>query len=119
MVSGWGRFAENLEKIFVCTKNSLGENIECSFKFRCRKVDCDRTTDHLFKFNLTFCAVLVLTSDEWCVHNRLFNANFDDKLIEHPIQIGILKFYFFFLISLKLCEINANRSNRHGTLILD
>jgi hypothetical protein len=37
-------------------------------------------TDQLFKSNLTFCAVCVFTlhTDEWCVHNRLFNANFED-----------------------------------------
>jgi hypothetical protein len=39
-------------------------------------------TDQLFKSNLTFCVVCVfiLQPDELCVHNRLFNANF-----EHPI----------------------------------
>jgi hypothetical protein len=36
----------------------------------------------LFKANLTFWVVCVFTlqADEWCVHNRLFNANFDVKL---------------------------------------
>jgi hypothetical protein len=31
--------------------------------------------------NLTFCVVCVFTlyTDEWCVHNRLFNANFEEK----------------------------------------
>jgi hypothetical protein len=34
----------------------------------------------LFKSNLTFCVVfLTLQTIEWCVHNRLFNANFEDK----------------------------------------
>jgi hypothetical protein len=37
--------------------------------------------DHLFKSNLTFCVVCVFSvqTDEWCVHNRLFNVNFEDK----------------------------------------
>jgi hypothetical protein len=39
-------------------------------------------TDQLFKSNLTFCVVYVFTlqTDEWCVHNRLFNAHFEDKI---------------------------------------
>jgi hypothetical protein len=37
--------------------------------------------DQLFKSNLTFCVVCVFTLQiyEWCVHNRLFNANFEEK----------------------------------------
>jgi hypothetical protein len=61
-------------------------HIGCSFKCGRRRVDCKHTTDYklteqLFKFNLTFCVVCVFTLqiDEWCVHNRLFNANFEDK----------------------------------------
>jgi hypothetical protein len=40
------------------------------------------TTDHGFKSNLTFCVVCVFTleTDEWCVHNQLFNAYFEAKL---------------------------------------
>jgi hypothetical protein len=34
-------------------------------------------TDQLFKSNLTFC--VVCADYEWCVHNRLFNSNFDGK----------------------------------------
>jgi hypothetical protein len=39
------------------------------------------TTDHGFKSNLTFCVVCVFTlkTDEWCVHNQLFNAYFEAK----------------------------------------
>jgi hypothetical protein len=35
----------------------------------------------MFKSNLTFCLVYVFTvqMDEWCGHNRLFNANFEEK----------------------------------------
>jgi hypothetical protein len=38
-------------------------------------------TDQPFKSNLTFCIFCVFTqqTDEWYVHNRLFNANFEDK----------------------------------------
>jgi hypothetical protein len=38
-------------------------------------------TDQLFKSNLTFCAICVFTlhADEWCVHNRVLNANFEEK----------------------------------------
>jgi hypothetical protein len=44
-------------------------------------VNAPRTTDEVFKSNLTFCFICVfnLQTDEWCVHNRLFNANFDRK----------------------------------------
>ncbi|KAH0807435.1 hypothetical protein GEV33_015356 [Tenebrio molitor] len=40
------------------------------------------TTDHGFKSNLTFCVVCVFTleTDEWCVHNQLFNVYFEAKL---------------------------------------
>jgi hypothetical protein len=39
-------------------------------------------TDQLCKANFTFCVVCVFTlqTGEWCVHNRLFNADFEDKL---------------------------------------
>jgi hypothetical protein len=42
-------------------------------------------TDQLFKSNFTFSVICVFTlqTDEWCVHNRLFNANFEN---EHPIR---------------------------------
>jgi hypothetical protein len=35
----------------------------------------------LFKSNLTLCVVCLFTlqTNEWCVHNRLFNANFENK----------------------------------------
>jgi hypothetical protein len=35
----------------------------------------------IIKYNLTFCVVCVFTLqiDDWFVHNRLFNANFEDK----------------------------------------
>jgi hypothetical protein len=39
-----------------------------------------------FKANHTFSVVCVFTlqTDEWCVHNRLFNANLEEKF-KHPI----------------------------------
>jgi hypothetical protein len=63
--------------------------IGCSFKF-ILKVGVEESIvnapqiiiDHgSIKSNLTFCVVCVFTlqTDEWCVHNRLFNANFEDK----------------------------------------
>jgi hypothetical protein len=53
------------------------ECIGCSFKFIHHELEI---TDQLFKSNLTFCVVYVFTlqTDEWCVHNRLLNANFED-----------------------------------------
>jgi hypothetical protein len=68
----------------------LISTIGCSFKFLLKVgveksiVDAPRitVTDHqLFKSNLTFCVLYVFTqqTDEWCVHNRLFNANFEEK----------------------------------------
>jgi hypothetical protein len=44
-------------------------------------VNAPRITDQLLKSNLTFCVVCVFTlqTDEWCVHNLLFNANFENK----------------------------------------
>jgi hypothetical protein len=44
-------------------------------------VNASQITDQLFKSNLTFCVVCVFTqqTDKWCVHNRFFKANFDDK----------------------------------------
>jgi hypothetical protein len=43
-------------------------------------------TDQLFKYNLTLCVVCVFTlqTDEWCVHNRLFNVYFEDKFKSTP-----------------------------------
>jgi hypothetical protein len=64
------------------------QGIGCSFKLILKVgvedsiVNTPRITitDQLFKYNLTFCVVCVFTvqTDEWCVHNRLFNANFED-----------------------------------------
>jgi hypothetical protein len=51
------------------------------------------TTDHRFKSNLTFCIVCVFTleTDEWSVHNQLFNAYFEAKFKKkHPIQYTYL-----------------------------
>jgi hypothetical protein len=66
------------------------KTIGCSFKFILKVgveesiVIAPRITDHRSAvLNLTalFCVVYVFTlqTDEWCVHNRLFNANFEDK----------------------------------------
>jgi hypothetical protein len=40
----------------------------------------------VFKSNITFSVVCVFTMqiEEWCVHSRLFNANFEDKFKETP-----------------------------------
>jgi hypothetical protein len=69
--------------------NELYSSIGCSFKFPVKVgvedsiVNAPQITDHrsVIKFNLTFCVVCVFTlqTDEWCVHNRLFNANFGKK----------------------------------------
>jgi hypothetical protein len=49
----------------------------------------DQITDQLFKANRTFCVVYVFTlqirdplsvPNLWCIHNRLFNANFEIEL---------------------------------------
>jgi hypothetical protein len=42
------------------------------------RIDCELTTD--YGSNLTFCIVCVFTvqTDEWFVHNRLFNVSFDE-----------------------------------------
>jgi hypothetical protein len=66
---------------------SGNKNIGCSFKFILKVgveesiVNAPRITDQLFKSNLTFCVVCIFTlqTGEWCVHNRLFNVNFEDK----------------------------------------
>jgi hypothetical protein len=66
----------------------LSIGIGCSFKFLLEVgveeaiVNASQITDQLFKSNLTFCVVCVFTqqTDKWCVHNRFFKANFDDKL---------------------------------------
>jgi hypothetical protein len=48
-------------------------------------VNAPRITDQsdhgsMFKSNLTFWGVCVfIQTDEWCVHDRPFNANFEDK----------------------------------------
>jgi hypothetical protein len=47
------------------------------------KVGVEESTvdDHGLNLTSLFCVVCVFTlrTDEWCVHNRLFNPNFDDK----------------------------------------
>jgi hypothetical protein len=61
--------------------------VECSFKFLLKGdvdesiVNAPRIRDQLFKSNLTFCIVCVFTRQihEWCVHNRLFDVNFEEK----------------------------------------
>jgi hypothetical protein len=49
-------------------------------------VNAPRITDNLFKTNLTFCVVCVfsLQTEEWCVQNRLFNANSEEKMFITP-----------------------------------
>jgi hypothetical protein len=68
------------------------ESIWCSFKFPVKVgvlesiVNAPRITnsEQSFKSNLTFC-VFNMQTDAWCVHNRLFNANFDGKFKWTPI----------------------------------
>jgi hypothetical protein len=66
------------------------ECIGCSFKFPFKVcveesiiVNAPWVTDQLFESSLTFCVVFVFTlqTDEWCDHNRLFNANFEEIFI--------------------------------------
>jgi hypothetical protein len=47
----------------------------------CERSNAPRITDQLFKSNLTFCVVCVFIqqTDEWCVHNRLFDDNFGER----------------------------------------
>jgi hypothetical protein len=59
--------------------SQIETTISCSFKF-IRKVGVEesiviapRITDQLFNVTLLFA---FFVTDEWCVHNRLFNANF-------------------------------------------
>jgi hypothetical protein len=64
-----------------------------------------RITDQLFKSNLTFCVVCVFilqTDDEWCVPNRLCNADFEknQQILKIPtfksvLATAALKFNFF------------------------
>jgi hypothetical protein len=87
---------ENKKKIFMTFQFNLIEtekNMFCMLhSIGCFKillkvgveesiVNAPPITDQLFISNLTFCVVCFLTlpTDEWCVHNRLFNANFVDK----------------------------------------
>jgi hypothetical protein len=59
------------------------KSIGCSFKFFLKVgveesiVNAQRITDQLFQSNRTFCVVCVFTlqTDEWCVHDRLFDVN--------------------------------------------
>jgi hypothetical protein len=61
--------------------------IGCSLKFSLKVgveesiVNTPRIMDQLFKSNISFCVVCVFTvqAEEWCVHNRLFNAKFAGK----------------------------------------
>jgi hypothetical protein len=81
----------SLGEVFLTLKVHCINNIRCSFKFILKAgvaesvVNAPLTTDHeldqLFKSNLTYCVVCVFTleTDEWYVHNRLFNAYFENK----------------------------------------
>jgi hypothetical protein len=82
------KFLQNsLRKLANNDNNMSDQSIGCSFKFLFKVgvekpiVIAPRITDQLFKSNLTFCVVFVFTlqTDEWCVHNRLFNTNLDGK----------------------------------------
>jgi hypothetical protein len=63
--------------------NSIGGSFKFILKVGVEEsiVNAPQITNQLFKSNLTFCVVCVFArqTDEWCVHNRLFNANFEDK----------------------------------------
>jgi hypothetical protein len=52
-------------------------------------------TGQLFKSNLTLCVVCVFTlkTDEWCVHNRLPNINFEDTFKRTSDIICICSLY--------------------------
>jgi hypothetical protein len=55
----------------------------------------DYNSDQLFKSNLTFCVVGVFTlqTDEWCIHDRLFNDDIDiDIQVIH--ERGVFEFLF-------------------------
>jgi hypothetical protein len=73
--SSWLKFCRSIH-LYVCSfKFLLKVGVEESI------VNAPRITDHGFKFNLTFCVVCGFTvhTDEWCVHNRFFNASFEEK----------------------------------------
>jgi hypothetical protein len=85
--------------------------IGCSFKF-ILKVGVDESivnapriqiTDQLFKSNLTFCGVCGFSvqtlTDESCVHNRPFNANFEEKF-KRTVDIHIANCFVHSLISM-------------------
>jgi hypothetical protein len=53
----------------------------CSFKF-IHKAGVEESIVNAPRFtclNLTFCVCVFNLLTEWCVHNRLFNANFEDN----------------------------------------
>jgi hypothetical protein len=77
-------------RIMYCKFTKLSPtSIGCSFKFFLKVgveesiVNAPRIMDHGSCLNLTSLFVVVcvftLPTDEWCVHNRLFNANFEEK----------------------------------------
>jgi hypothetical protein len=64
--------------------------------------------NQLIKSNLTFCVVCVFTLqiDEWCVHNRLFNAYFEDKFKRTPdIKVPLFPTNFAFVTETLIFEI--------------
>jgi hypothetical protein len=66
-----------------------GVHLNVSSKYALKSIgSCDyvrhhglQIMDQLFKSNLIFCVFCVFTlqTDKWGIHNRLFNASFEDK----------------------------------------
>jgi hypothetical protein len=80
------QLVQYVKSIITRSLNNALVSIGCSFKFILivgveESIVNVPITDQLFKSNLIFCVVCVVTlkTDEWCVHNRRFNANFEDK----------------------------------------
>jgi hypothetical protein len=81
--------------VFLLYFNCSSVYIGCSFKFILKGGVEEsivnhglRITDQLFKSKLTFCVVCVfsLQTDEWCAHNRLLNANFEEKFTSNIFE---------------------------------
>jgi hypothetical protein len=69
-------------------------------------VNAPRIANHrqLFKSNPTFCVVcdFTLQTGEWCVHNRLFNANIEDKLMRYLNDFILIQNNVGYLTALKI-----------------
>jgi hypothetical protein len=78
--------------VIILFLNKGIKSIECSIKFLLKVgvkesiVNTPRISSLSLTSQFALFVFLIMQTDEWCVHNRLFNANIEEKFKQTPIS---------------------------------